>query len=293
VQAVRAIESEVRGEPAVLLAFDEASDAFKLYEGKWRDVADRFWAGEGVLVSDNLARMRHLRTGDRIDLDAPSGSVQFKILGIFPDYTGGSQLGSLAISRSVYRRLWSDTLVTRIRIWLKPEADAPGVRREINRVFGPSRGLQALSLEDLRSEVVSLIGNAFRLMYALVAVAFTVSFVGVTSFFLTSLADRTQELLVQRACGVAAGEIARGIAIEGGLVGAVGSILGVVAGLAGAAIIIFHSVPIVTGWRFTFAFPLAPAVSIAVGTVALAAGAGWLPGLASRHWMSERQERAE
>ena len=59
-----------------------------------------------------------------------------------------------------------------------------------------------LTFADARREIVELIDSAFSLMYALVAVALVVSFIGVLNALLTAVSDRSHELRVMLATGV-------------------------------------------------------------------------------------------
>ncbi len=292
VQGIRAVEIRHEGLPAVLLAYDRSLEGFTLYDGDWRDVGEPFWRGSGVLVSDNLARMRGIKTGQSIELPSPAGPRAFEVLGVFPDYTGGSQLGSVAISRDTYRYFWKDDLVNRMQIWLDEDHDAAGAARTLTDRYLRTHGLRALTLGEIRDEVALFIDDAFSVMYALVAVSLFVSFVGVVNFLSTVLADRHREMDALRGIGVSPSQAFAAIVTEGGLVGVTGAIIGVTTGLVVSAIITFHSVPMVTGWKFLFVFPALPAAMLAAGAIALSAGAGLPAALAASRWRPTPDESA-
>jgi len=284
VQGVRAIEVTVAERPAVLLAFDRAAQGFTLFDAEWSQVADRFWAGQGVLISDNLARLRTIERGDTIGLDTPSGRHRFRVLGTFPDYTGGSQLGSLAIARDTFKTIWADSLVNRIRLWIDDPSSAAATAEKLNARFSNDYGLYALTFSDVHDEIAHLIQDAFSIMYALVAVALVVSFVGITNFLITGLADRIEEVRVLHACGLSPRHTLTTVISEGVLVGAVGALLGVVAGAVASRIIVQQSVPMVTGWMFLYVFPRVPAVAVSIAAIVLAAAAGLPSGWLAMRW---------
>ncbi len=44
-------------------------------------------AGEGLMVSDNLAQLQHLTLGDILEIAAPYGMIRLPIVGIIVDYS--------------------------------------------------------------------------------------------------------------------------------------------------------------------------------------------------------------
>jgi hypothetical protein len=44
-------------------------------------------AGEGLLVSDNLAQLQRLKLGEVIEVAAPYGTIRLPIVGIVLDYS--------------------------------------------------------------------------------------------------------------------------------------------------------------------------------------------------------------
>src|SRR5207245_2949057 len=44
-------------------------------------------AGEGLIVSDNLAQLQHLSLGEILDVPAPNGTIRLPIVGIVLDYS--------------------------------------------------------------------------------------------------------------------------------------------------------------------------------------------------------------
>lgn len=277
VQALRNIEIVYGGRPAVLLGMDQAAQGLPLIAGRWEDIAGDFWAGKGVAISDNLAHKTGVATGEAISLPTPTGLVTLPILGIFSDYQSGGDLGCVAISRTLVRDRWQDRLVTRLRVWLTAGTPPEAVRAEIDRRFGATHGLHTLTFAEARAAVADLVRSAFSISYALVLIALTISFVGVLNFLLAAVLDRGPELRVLTAVGVSPAQIVLAIVSEGALIGLVGALVGLVAGVVMSRIIVLHSVPMVNGWHFTWVMPHGTA-AILVGTViALSALAGLFP----------------
>jgi putative ABC transport system permease protein len=276
VQGVRLVDVPYRGKPIVVQALDEIDRALPVTDGTWVDVAAAFWSGSGALASDNLARKLAVRRGTLVSLTTPSGEQTLPILGVFSDFQGGD-LGSITMSRVLYERLWGDSLVNRIRVWIEPGADVDEVRRRVERGVGDKYGLRAVTAHEFRAAFSDLVDRAFALSYALVAIALSVSFVGVMNLLLAAVLDRRAGLRTLDAIGVTHRQIAAAIVVEGGIVGVIGAVLGLAAGFVASWIIVVYAVPMVNGWQFNHQFPMVTALALSVGTVVFAAGAGAVP----------------
>src|SRR5262245_16149850 len=277
VQGVRNIEIDVRGRPVVLLGLDNSAQGLPLVAGSWRDVATRFWAGEGLAVSDNLAHRAGLDVGQTLELPTPTGVLRLPILGRFADYQSGGDLGCVALSRQLVRNRWNDALLTRARVWVAPGADIEGVRGEIDQRLGTTYGVHALTFAEARAAVTDLVRSAFSISYALVVIALVISFIGVLNFLLAAVLERGREFDVLVAMGATSRQIGATIVSEGALVGVVGALVGIVGGVVLSRIIVLHSVPMVNGWHFTWVLPVGSAATFVLLVVGLAAIAGLVP----------------
>jgi putative ABC transport system permease protein len=274
-QGVRMVESRYSGRAAVIEAIDHASHGLPLKDGPWTAVAEQFWEGQGVTVSDHLSHRTGLARGDRISLPAPSGEVHLTVLGIFSDFQSGD-LGSIAMSRKLYRQTWGDHVVNTIRVWTDSPANTSAVRASIQRSFGQSHGLRVLTTAEFRAAVAELVENALSITYGLLLVALSVSFVGVANFLLATSIDRAPQRRILSTLGVSPAQLGGATILEGTLVGAVGALLGVVAGLVESRLIVQYCVPMVCGWHFDYHFPTMTAALLAAVALVLSGLAGLL-----------------
>lgn len=277
VQGVRALEMSYAGRPFVVQAMDPSAKGLPLVEGPWSAVAAPFDRGEGVVLTENFAYRTGLRVGDRLELPTGDGLVALPVLGTYVDFQGNGDLGGIAIGRARYRALWNDRLLSRVRVWIEPGADLAAVRNDIQQRFGTTFGIHAVTFAEARAGVVELVDGVFSINYAVVLIALTVSFIGVTNFLLAAVLDRRAELRTLDAVGVSAGQIGRSVILEGSLLGVIGVLIGTAAGYVVARIIVLYSVPMVTGWRFELFFPGQTTLLLCVSGVLLAAAAGVLP----------------
>jgi putative ABC transport system permease protein len=265
------------GRPFVVQAMDPSLKGLPLTDRQWSDVSESFDRGAGVMLTENFAYRTGLRAGSQLELPTGLGLVTLPVLGTYVDFQGNGDLGGIAIARARYRALWNDPLVSRVRVWIHPDADVTAVRNDIQQRFGSAYGVHAVTFAQARAGVVELVDGVFSINYAVVLIALTVSFIGVTNFLLAAVLDRRAELRTLNAVGVSAGQIARAVILEGSLLGVIGVLIGCAAGYMVARIIVLYSVPMVTGWHFELLFPRQTTLLLCVSGVLLAAAAGVLP----------------
>lgn len=100
-----------------------------LYAQTWpllESIADpwsQLAAGEGALVSEQLAFRLKLSLGDTLTLDTPAGSWPLRILGRYADY--GNPKGQLLVSAAGLQQRWPDQPISGIGILAKPDRAAP------------------------------------------------------------------------------------------------------------------------------------------------------------------------
>src|SRR5204863_294080 len=117
VQLLRNGRITFRKTPVMVVAIEMASIAQTARRppvaGNADDMYNRAAAGEGVLVSDNLAQLQHLALGERLDIPAPYGVIHLPIAGIVVDYS--DQQGTILMDRSVFINHWHDDSVNAVR----------------------------------------------------------------------------------------------------------------------------------------------------------------------------------
>lgn len=80
-------------------------------------------AGEGALISEQLAFRLKLSLGDTLTLDTPAGPWSLNILGRYADY--GNPKGQLLVSAAGLQKRWPDQPVSGIGILANPDSAAP------------------------------------------------------------------------------------------------------------------------------------------------------------------------
>jgi putative ABC transport system permease protein len=246
-------------------------------------------AGEGVLVSDNLAQLRHLKRGEILELSAPGRILRLPILGIIVDYV--DQQGVILIDRALFQRYWHDDSVNFFRVYLTPGAQLSEVKRTILTRYAGRRQVFVLNNDEMKGYILRIAGRWFALTYVQIAVAVVVAMLGIVNTLTVSITDRRRELGVLRAVGGLKGQIKRTIWMEALGIG----VLGVVLGFALGAINLYYVLEIVRrdviGMRFAYRFPTPVALGVMPTMLAAAfVAAIWPAELAVRGSLVEALE---
>jgi putative ABC transport system permease protein len=258
VQMVRDARIVFRETPVMLVAVEVESVAeTALREPVAGDPADmyrRTAAGEGLIVSDNLAQLQHLSLGEMLEIPAPEGVIRLPIVGIVIDYS--DQQGTILMDRSLFERYWHDDSVNVFRLYLQPGASVPEVRQRILERYAGSRQVFVLTNGELKQYILKITDQWFGLTSVQIAVAVLVAILGIVNTLTVSITDRRRELGVLQAVGGLHGQIRRTIWIEALSIGCLGLVLGFALG----AVNLYYILQIVhhdiAGMRLDYAFPV-------------------------------------
>jgi putative ABC transport system permease protein len=209
--------------------------------------------GTGLIAAENFAGLEHVRVGDTVALETPSGIVRLPVAGIIRDYS--NQLGAVFVDRKLYTKYFQDDTVDIFRVYLKPGASANEVKRQILERAGRGRRLFVLSNQEVRSYVVRLTDQWFAMSYLQVFVAVMVAVLGIVNTLTVSIADRRRELGVLRAVGGLRQQIRRTVWMEAGAIALIGLLLGAATG----AINLYYELEVIqhdlTGMPLGYQFP--------------------------------------
>ena len=258
VQMVRDGRIMFRKSPVMLVAIEVDGIAQTArrqpVEGNATEMYRKTAAGEGLMVSDNLAQLQHLSLGDILDLPTPGGTLHLPIVGIVVDYS--DQLGTILMDRRVFTKYWNDDSVNAFRVYLQKGADVPEVRRRIIERFAGQRQVFVLTNNELKRYILKITDQWFGLTSVQIAVAVLVAILGIVNTLTVSITDRRRELGVLQAVGGLKGQIRRTVWIEALVIGVLGLILGYALG----AVNLYYILQIVhhdiAGMRLDYTFPV-------------------------------------
>lgn len=279
VDVYRNMRIEVGDRPVSLVARNlEVHATWSRYlflEGESAAVLEAARARGGVVVSEVFARTTGVAVGDEVTLKTPRGPRAFPVLGVFYDYATDG--GKVVMDHDLFRRWWGDPSATVIPVYLRSGADREAVRRDIERTVGRRGELAILRNADIKQEILAIFDRTFTVTYALELIVVTIALLGIANTVLTSVLERQRELATMRAIGASAPQIKRLVLWETSYLGFIGGLLGVVAGVLLAILLIEVINRQSFGWTIRFLF--SPRLVLEAMAVALAAAvaAGYLP----------------
>ncbi len=264
VQAVRTARILYNGTPVMLVAADLKSLAarvrLRVIEGDGSTMYQRTERGEGVVISDNFALLRKVKTGDVLDLPAPGGMLKLPVLGVVLDYS--DQNGTILMDRGTYKQHWDDPTVNAFRVYLQPGQDRTVMRQKLLDQFGGRTRLFVMTNAELKQYITNLTDQWFGLTYVQIFVAVLVAILGIVNTLTVSIADRKRELGVLQAVGGLRNQIRHTIWMEAVAIG----LLGLAIGFALGAVHLYYILEVtrrdLAGMRLDYRFPFAIAATL-------------------------------
>jgi putative ABC transport system permease protein len=279
VDLYRLVRATYQERPILVESFSAAESAavrqLPMAQGDGAEALRDMGAGKGVVISESFQSKFGKRAGDTIELATPSGAQKFKVIGVYIDYS--SDIGSVLLDRALYKKYWRDDLVDAFDIWLEPGADERIVTQRIKDDYGERHELFVSTHGELRDAVVRIMEQSFVVNYAVEIVAVVVAIFSIINTLLASVLDRTREIGVLRAIGASQSQIRRTVLLEGSWMGALGGLLGLLAGTIMAYHHVVYNTKVLTGWTFQFYYPYDVALFSVIAAVLLCVAAGYVP----------------
>ncbi len=205
-----------------------------------------------VIVSEPFSNKYGVHRGDRIQLPAGDRMETFLVEAVYYDYS--SDRGIVVMDRDTYRRIYHDSDVTSLSLYLEPGASAEAVRRAIASNLPESR-LAIFANIDLKKEALRVFDQTFKITYALEVIAILVAALGIVNTMATLLVQRQGEIALLRFLGASRRQIRRMTLVESALVGLLGVVIGAGLGLGLSLILIYVINRQSFGWTIQFDLP--------------------------------------
>ena len=240
-----------------------------------------------ILLSEPLAnRLGISAPGGSFALLTPNGWQSFPIAGIYADYA--STRGTVRMSLDVYRRLWDDTRLNGLVLFLAPEADVDSVTADLRARLTDFPQTHVNPSSALRREALAVFDRTFAITAAMQLVTTLVAFIGVLSSLLALQLEKAREMGVLRVLGLTVSEMRRLTLWETGLLGISAGLMALPTGYIMAWILIFVINQRSFGWTLQMQTDLAPFAQAFLLAVSAAIFAALYPA-----WRLSRMQAAE
>jgi putative ABC transport system permease protein len=268
VQMVRDSRIVFRRTPVMVVAVDTRSIQQTVHrqpvEGDATEMYDKAAAGQGLLVSDNLAKLQRLRLGEVLEVPAPNGLIKLPIVGIIVDYS--DQQGTILMDRALFIKYWNDDSVDVFRVYVTKGVDVAGVRQRLLERFSNQRQLFVFTNAELKGYIIRITDQWFGLTSVQIAVAVLVAILGIVNTLTVSITDRRRELGVLQAVGGLQRQIRHTVWIEALSIGMIGLVLGFALG----AVNLYYTLEVarsdIGGFALDYSLPL-PTMAALVPTI--------------------------
>ncbi len=229
----------VRTDAAAVVGADMAADGRLTFTAGDRAAAlAALDAGGAAIVPAGLAASLGLSVGQTIALPTADGRVlELRIAGIVERSLPGSGGEAVLVG-------WGDTtnalgLAGADAFAVRFAPDAPPAARDALRTAANAYALEIVPLDRIGGAISDALARIFGLFDALAIVAVLIATLGVVNTLTMNVIERVREIGLLRAVGMTRRQVWRSVAVEAGILGLAGAILGIVVGLAvGAAMVL-------------------------------------------------------
>jgi putative ABC transport system permease protein len=189
-----------------------------------------------VWVSEAMVDLYGARVGGMLELPLAGSLQRFSVMGVWRDYA--RQFGSVAMRAEDYQLITGDETRTDAAIWLRPGVQAADVSRELLASLDSADVIELRAPAEIRALSLRIFDRSFAVTYVLEAAAILIGMIGVAATFSSQAMARTREFGMLRHIGVTRRQILRVLALEGTLATLNAILVGLLAGLLIALVLI-------------------------------------------------------
>ena len=197
-----------------------------------------------IILGVELARALRAGMGDKIVLIAPQGQVtpagiiprlrQFTVAGIFAvdhyEYDSGLALVALEDAQRLFR---FGSAVSGVRLKLHDLFQSLRVARDLVHELGPD--IYATDWTMQHANFFRAVQIEKRMMFLIVLLIIAVAAFNIVSSLMMAVKDKNADIAILRTLGASPGGITKIFLIQGTMIGALGTVLGLIGGVALAA----------------------------------------------------------
>ncbi|WP_327704967.1 ABC transporter permease [Streptomyces decoyicus] len=182
----------------------------------------------GIAVSRTAAKEHGWQTGDTFDgTFFDKKKTKLKIVGIYADNpVVGEAIGATSLVDPHLTELKNDELLVKAADGPKEELE-----KQIRHALGDSPLLKVQDHADLRKENAGQIETVLYIVYGLLGMAVIIAVVGVVNTLAMSVFERTREIGMLRAIGLARSGIKQMVRLESVVISLFGAVLGIGVGV--------------------------------------------------------------
>ncbi|MDA0692151.1 MAG: FtsX-like permease family protein [Nitrospinae bacterium] len=215
---------------------------------------DRWMVGHNrAIVSEAFSLKHKVKTGDRLHLTTPGGPLDVEIIAVYFDYS--RERGYIILDRTTFLKYYQDPAINSFIIYLADKNQLTNVRKNVLNTIGKDYQLVIRSNAELKKDVLDVFDRTFAITYALEIIAIGVAVLGLFNTLISLILERKREVGILRFLGAFKDQVKRVVLIEAGILGLIGSGMGLIAGVIVSYILIFVINKQSFGWTIQVHFP--------------------------------------
>ncbi|BAR06386.1 ABC transporter permease [Scardovia inopinata] len=189
-----------------------------------------------LVVGKTIADDNKWSVGTVLTVKSPDATRKIKIGAITDSatYTNSIYLSS-KVSDQLRKSYAGVTLA--LYVSAKPGTNLTSLEKKLKKQVKKYYVLTVMNKEELKSSIATLINNIMVIIYALLALSILIAIFGVVNTMALSVSERTREIGLLRAIGTSNGQVQGMIAIETVMISVLGTVEGIVTGLAAGIVI--------------------------------------------------------
>ena len=228
----------------------------------------------GITVSRLAAERLDVGVGDQLTLPTPSGEATFEVAAIFDDLLS---FNSFYLDLGTYQELWRDDKADEFGVLLDPDVSVAQAKADLEEVVeGVGAPAEVFTKDELVGRILEVVAGTFELAKGVQLAALVVAALTIANTMFTAVLERRWEMGLQRAIGMGSAQLGKTVLMEAGAIGVIGGVGGVVLGTI-TAFFMTQAMEAEFSWRIAFQLPVLLSAAALVGSIVLAAAAGYLP----------------
>jgi len=256
VSSIRVSQGKVAGSEVQVLGLDPARyldvASFDWNRGSSDRAVAQLGSGRWMIANGIYAAQHGLAVGQAIEIATPNGHRTYYLAGIGNDYLN-AKLSTLYTSQANLARDFNVTADLMVLANRDVAADPDGVQQRIQRLVNGYPAFKLYESAAWKAEQTSTFNSTLVVFDVLIAALAIPSLLALMNTLAISVLARRREIGMLRAIGSTRRQVRRMVMAESLLLSAIGTVLGLVAGLwLGYALVTAMAA---VGWEMPYAFP--------------------------------------
>jgi putative ABC transport system permease protein len=246
--------------------------AFEWTSGDAESARPLVESGQGVLITEPMARRSNLQAGDRLEVNTPEGPMEFEVAAVYRDYSNDRGLVGLIGWR--FRELWQDDQRDSIGIYLRPGHDLATLEARIADAF-PAGNLT--TRHQVREQTLEVFDRTFRISWALAILVGMIAAIALISALLALGLERGREYATLRALGLSRKGLAGVVLTQTTSLAVIAVCMAIPFSMLIHAVLSLAVQPRAFGWSVVLSWPWQPLAVLVPLAIILGALAGAYP----------------